>query len=259
MAFQKKSLSVIIITYNEAENLFDCLESVADIAEEIIIVDSGSQDATAAIAQQFGARWIVNTTWPGFGAQKNLALSHARCDWVLSIDADERLTPTSKQEISNILDQNTAPHAGYFIPRQSYFLGKPVKHCGWFPDYVLRLFRREHGQFSDSYVHEHIIVNTSTGKLKHPLIHYSYRYLDDVITKINRYAQAGAKQLYKKRRPTFLAQAEIHALAAWIRTLIFKRGILDGWTGLRIANMNAQTAYKKYAQLRQLWKTSSSL
>lgn len=247
IADTKGLLSVIIITLNEQDNLANCLQSVMGIAQEIIIVDSGSQDNTAAIAKQFGARFIVNAQWSGFGAQKNLALSYATCSWVLSIDADESLTPELRTEILAALEQ--PKYDGYLLPRQSYFLGKRVRYSGWYPDYVLRLFLRTQAQFSNNLVHESVLLNGKIGRLKYPLQHYSYRDLQEVQIKTNRYASAGAQQMYLLGKSAFKYQAVIHAIAAWGRAFILKLGILDGHTGWQIAKMNAQVAYKKYRQL----------
>lgn len=250
----KSLLSVIIITLNEQEHLATCLQSVIDIAQEIIIVDSGSQDNTAAIAKQFGACFIVHTQWSGFGAQKNLALSYASCPWVLSIDADESLTPELRAEIEAALTQ--PEYDGYSLPRQSYFLGKQVRYSGWYPDYVLRLFRRTQAQFSNSLVHESVLLQGKIGRLKCPLQHDSYRDRQEVQIKTDRYALAGARQMSQLGKSTFKYQAVIHAAGAWLRTFILKLGILDGHTGWQIAKMNAHVAYKKYRQLYH-WKQQS--
>lgn len=250
----RPSLSVILITLNEQENLATCLQSVIDIAQEIIIIDSGSQDKTEAIAKQFGARFIVTSEWSGFGAQKNIALSYANCPWVLSIDADESLTPELRAEILDVLEHPT--YTGYFIPRQSYFLGKPVRYSGWYPDYVLRLFQRTQAKFSDSLVHERVLVEEPIGKLKHPLQHYSYGNQQDVRTKIERYALAGTQQMHRTGKRSYIGQAIIHATVTWLRTFIIKLGMLDGLTGWHIANMNAQVTYKKYSQLRK-WQQAN--
>ena len=251
IAGEKGLLSVIIITLNEQDSLATCLQSVIDIAQEIIVVDSGSQDNTVAIAKQFGARVIINAQWPGFGAQKNLALSYASCPCVLSIDADESLTPELHAEIVAALEQSK--YDGYLLPRQSYFLGKRVRYSGWYPDYVLRLFRRTQAQFSNSLVHESVLLQGKIGKLKCPLQHDSYRDRQEVQIKTDRYALAGAQQMYQQGKSTFRYQALIHAIAAWWRTFILKLGLLDGYTGWQIAQMNAHVAYKKYRQLYN-WK-----
>ncbi len=238
---------MIIITLNEQDSLAQCLQSVTEIAQEIIVVDSGSQDNTVAIAKQFGARVIINAQWPGFGAQKNLALSYASCPWVLSIDADESLTAELRAEITAVLEQ--PKDDGYLLPRQSYFLGKQVRYSGWYPDYVLRLFRRTQAQFSNSLVHESVVLHGKIGRLSYPLQHDSYRDQHEVQTKTERYALAGAQQMYQQGKKAFSSQALIHAGAAWWRTFILKLGLLDGYTGWQIANMNAHVAYKKYRQL----------
>jgi glycosyltransferase involved in cell wall biosynthesis len=248
--------SVIVITHNEADTLADCLGSVADLAGEIIVVDSGSTDATEQIARAAGARFIRNTPWPGFGAQKNLALAHARYPWVLSLDADERLTPDLRAEICKVLPQ--AQHAGYRISRRNYFLGRLIRHCGWFPDRVLRLFRRDAAKFSDRLVHEQVLLHQgSVGRLQGHLMHYSYRSPTDIQRKITCYARAGAMHLYNRGKTDFYGQAYIKAAWAWLRTFIFRLGVLDGWSGWQIARMNAATTYAKYTQLREMRRQRS--
>lgn len=242
-------LSVIIITKNEAHNLEDCLRSVA-WAEECIIVDSGSTDATVSIAQQHGATVVHNPEWPGFGPQKQIALNHATQDWVLSIDADERVSPSLHTEIVAAM-QSSHSSVGFAIPRLSYFCGKPVHHCGWTPDYVMRLFQRGTGRFSDDLVHEKIIITGRTSKLREVLIHYSYRTMDDVTRKIEHYSNAAAAQMYAKGKRSNPLSAALRGTWAFLRTFIFKLGFLDGATGWQVAWMNAATTHRKYLKLAQ--------
>jgi len=243
-------LSVILITKNEAHNLQDCLDSIAGIAREIIVVDSGSTDGTLEIARTAGAKIIQTTSWPGFGPQKNIALDAATCDWVLSLDADERLTEDLRAQIRAAVE--TASFNGYEMPRLSYFCGKPVRHCGWYPDYIVRLVRRVKARFSENLVHESLIAQGPVGRLAAPLLHYSYRSMQDVERKIESYSAAGAQQMHARGKHTDHLQAMVHGAWAFLRTYIFKLGLLDGVTGYRIACMNMRASYLKYAKLLAL-------
>ena len=242
-------LSVIIITKNEAANICACLKSVA-WADEIIVVDSGSADDTARIAREMGAKVYVHADWPGFGPQKNRALDYAAGDWVFSIDADERITPELRSEIEQAI---TKPGAdGYYCPRLSQFCGKFIHHCGWYPDYVLRLFKRDAGKFSDSLVHESVLLTGKAAKLKNPLLHYSYLTQDDVERKVEHYSNAAAQQMFASGKRSGMLDAVLRSGWAFVRTYLLRSGLLDGAAGWNIACMNARTTYLKYRKLTAL-------
>lgn len=249
---KQSALSVIIITLNEAENLKGCLDSLTDIASEVIIVDSGSNDGTVEIARSAGATVIQTSVWPGFGPQKNVALNAATCDWVLSLDADERLTDSLRDQIRTAM--MSGEFDSYEMPRLSYFCGKPIRHGGWYPDHILRLFRRGSARFSDDLVHEHVMAEGKSGRLDSPLHHYSYRRMVDVERKIKSYSEAGAKQLFSRGKTSNPVQAAIHGVWAFVRTYIFRLGFLDGMAGYRIARMNQRSSYLKYVKLIGLHK-----
>lgn len=240
------TLSVIIITKNEADNIRACLES-ASWADEIIVVDSGSADDTVAICKELGAQVYVHD-WPGFGKQKNRALGYATKDWVLSLDADERVTPELQAQIMSAMAE--AKCAGYYLPRFSQFCGKFIRHSGWYPDYVLRLFRRGTANFSGDLVHEKLLLNGTTGKLHSPLLHYSYRTADDVERKVQHYAASAARQMSSAGKRATLLDAPLRGGWAFLRTYLLRLGLLDGKAGLAIARMNARTTYLKYKQLQ---------
>ncbi|BBJ00628.1 glycosyl transferase family 2 [Ferrigenium kumadai] len=238
-------LSVILITKNEAANIRACLDSVA-WADEIIVVDSGSTDGTTAIARDF-TQHVYEHDWPGFGPQKNRALDYATGEWVLSLDADERVTPELRAEITAVL---ASPRAeGYRIPRLSSFCGRFMHHSGWRPDYVLRLFRRDKGRFSDALVHEAVQVHGRVEDLKHDLLHFSYRDFDDVLAKLNGYSSAGSEMLQRRGKRGGLASALFHGLWAFIRTYFLRAGFLDGREGFMVAIMNAENSYYRYIKL----------
>jgi glycosyltransferase involved in cell wall biosynthesis len=244
------SLSVILITKNEEANLKDCLESVS-FADEIIVVDSQSSDKTQEIARSFGAKLEITSDWPGFGPQKNRALNLATQDWVLSIDADERVTPELKQEILTAIASPNAADC-YAIPRSSWYCGRFMKHSGWYPDYVDRLFKRGSAKFSDHLVHERLLPTGSSGKLNNHFLHYSYRDFSQVLKKVDVYSSAAAQQAFKQGKKGGLGEALIHGFWAFFRTYVLRRGFLDGKHGLALAISNAATSYYKYLKLWQL-------
>ena len=242
------SLSVILITKNEAANIRACLESVA-WADEIIVVDSGSTDDATAIAREMGAK-VYEHDWPGFGLQKNRALGYATSDWVFSIDADERVTPELRAELEQVMRDDKAE--GYYCPRLSQFCGTFIHHGGWYPDYVLRLFKRDAGRFSDSLVHESVQLNGASAKLKSPLLHYSYLTMNDVERKVEHYSSAAAQQMFQAGRRSNLAGAALSAGWAFVRTYFIRLGVLDGVAGWQIACMNTRTTWLKYRKLAKM-------
>jgi glycosyltransferase involved in cell wall biosynthesis len=245
------SLSVILITKNEAENIRACIESVA-WADEIIVVDSGSTDGTVAIAMELGAQ-VHEHDWPGFGVQKNRALGYATKDWVLSLDADERVTPDLRAEIEAVLNDGQAADS-YLVPRLSNYCGRFMYHSGWYPDLLPRLFRRGKARFSDDLVHERLIVEGSSGKLKGLLLHFAFDGLEEVLHKVNQYSTAGAAMMHKRGRQASLSGAVLRGLWAFFRTYILRGGILDGREGFMLAVSNAEGTYYRYLKLMLLNK-----
>lgn len=248
-------LSVILITKNESHNIRACLQSVA-WADEIIVVDSGSTDDTVVVAHEFTPHVYLHD-WPGFGAQKNRALGYACKDWVLSLDADERVTPELRSQIEKALEG--AAENGFYLPRLSQFCGQFVRHSGWYPDYVLRLFKRGKGSFSDDLVHESVKLQGAAGRLSSPLLHYSYMSEADVNRKVEQYAAAAAMQMRKSGRAVTRADAPVRAGWAFFRTYFLRLGFLDGSAGVGIARMNARTTYLKYKKLKALQSTQPAL
>ena len=241
-------LSVIIITKNEVDNIRACIESVA-WADEIIVVDSGSSDGTVEICRELGAKVFVHD-WPGFGAQKNRALNYAENEWVFSIDADERVTPELRAQLIDAMAD--AQHDGYYLPRFSQFCGKFIRHSGWYPDYVLRLFKRGAGRFSDDLVHESVRLAGKAGKLGSPLLHYSYLTQADVDRKVEHYSNSAAQQMLQAGKRATSMDGPLRGGWAFLRTYFLRRGFLDGRAGWNIALMNAHTTYLKYEKLRRL-------
>jgi glycosyltransferase involved in cell wall biosynthesis len=249
------TLSVIIITKNEAEAIRRCLASVT-WADEIIVVDSGSTDGTPDICREFGAAVTVTQDWPGFGPQKNRALDLASKDWVLSLDADEWLTAETRQEIEQAITKNNGA-VGYRLPRLSSFCGTYLKHGGWWPDYVERLFRRGAARFSDDLVHERLIIKGEVQTLQSPLMHESMRDLDEVLNKLNAYTTAGANMMRAKGKRASLATALAHGLWAFVRSYIFRTGFLDGSAGFIQAVTHGEATYYRYLKLALLNKNAN--
>jgi glycosyltransferase involved in cell wall biosynthesis len=256
---KKPTLSVILIAHNEANNILDCLASVS-FADQIVVVDSGSTDNTVELARASGAHVMQTTDWPGFGVQKNRALDLATCDWVFSIDADERVTPELAAQLKvainfnleNDSKSNSAidQHDAYEVPRLTQFCGQWIRHCGWTPDLVLRLFKRGHARFSNDLVHERLVQSEGTcGKLTTPMLHYSYPTPASYWRKLDQYSQAWAKQRHQEGKKTSMMRAAMSGLVAFVRTYFVRLGFLDGAMGFAVCTMQAQSAFGKYFTL----------
>jgi glycosyltransferase involved in cell wall biosynthesis len=246
------TLSVAIITRNEQAAIRRCLESVA-WADEIVVLDSGSSDDTARTARECGARVHVAPDWPGFGPQKNRALDLATGDWVLSLDADEWITPELRAEIERAI---AAPDhlPAYRMPRLSSYCGRFMRHSGWWPDHVTRLFKRDAARFSDDLVHERLIVDGVVGTLREPLRHEAIVDLEDALGKMNAYSTAGAMMMFERGEKASLAGAVWHGAWTFFRTYLLRAGFLDGREGFMLAVSNAEGAYYRYLKLMLLVK-----
>jgi glycosyltransferase involved in cell wall biosynthesis len=230
----RKTLSIAVIAMNEEANLPRTLASIR-WADEIILVDSGSTDATVQIARDFGARVFVEP-WKGFAAQKNFAIAQATGDWVLSLDADEEVSPELARQIRHLLD-GEPPLNAYQIPRRNHFLGKPLRHGGYWPDLKLRLFRRGAAQFELRPVHETMKTEGAEGRLTAPLLHHCNATLEEYIEHMNRYSSEGARLLAQsgctsRSRPAFLWNMLLNPAATFIYNYFFRLGFLDGREGL---------------------------
>jgi glycosyltransferase involved in cell wall biosynthesis len=239
------SLTVIIATKNEADNIEECISSV-QFADEILVLDSGSSDNTVVKAKAAGAT-VHSTDWPGYGLQQLRGIELSSSDWVLSLDADERISAKLRDEILNAISFPRAD--GYRLPRRSSFCGQFIRASGWVPDYTLRLVKREAAGFTDHFLHAHMTVNGIRADLIHPIIHYSYRNIDDVLEKLNRYSRGSAVDLLNQGVSSGLSKALLKGLWAFIRSYFLRRGFLDGQMGLVLALFNAETTYYKYLRL----------
>jgi glycosyltransferase involved in cell wall biosynthesis len=243
-------LSAIIITKNEAANIGACLDSIA-FCDERIVVDCGSVDGTPAIAKSMGAN-VTEHVWRGFGPQKNFALSLATGEWVLSIDADERVTPELAAAIGKIIAEGNAD--GYEIRRRTRFLGREMLQSRLFPDYILRLFRRHRARFTDVLVHESLICDGPVARLSGTLLHDPVARLEDALSRVDRYSTASAEMLVAKGRRVSFSTGIAHGLWMFFRIYILRLGFLDGRVGFLFAVANAEGSYYRYMKA---WLTTN--
>ena len=242
------TLTVIIATKNEALNIVECIQSVS-FANEIIVLDSGSVDGTQELATGQGAK-VFELDWPGYGKQQQRGISKSQSEWVLSLDADERISHKLMLEIIESISSGNFD--GYRLPRFSSFCGQFIEHSGWQPDYTLRLVKKEKGGFTDHFLHAHMTVSGKITDLKNPIIHYSYKNIDDVLDKLTRYSLGNARDLHEKGVKSSLGKALAHSFWAFLRTYFIRVGFLDGSKGLMLAIYNAQCTYYKYLKLIEL-------
>ncbi|HEX7137540.1 MAG TPA: glycosyltransferase family 2 protein [Vicinamibacterales bacterium] len=240
------NVSVTVITKNEAADIGRALASAA-WADEIIVVDSGSTDDTVAIARKYTDKVIVRE-WPGYANQKNHAASLASNDWILSLDADEVVTPDLATEVRQTLSTDP-PHAGFRIPRVTWHLGRWVRTTDWYPDYQMRLYDRRSGNWTGNYVHESVTVRGSTGQLKGEFQHYAYRDISDHLETIDRYTTYAARQMQDAGRRAGFFDVAVHPPLAFLRNYIAKGGIRDGIPGFIISALNSYYVFLKFAKL----------
>ncbi len=243
-------LSAVVITLNEEGNVAAALESVR-FCDEVVVVDAGSTDATREIAEAAGARVVVNTPWPGFAAQRNRAAQEARHDWVLAVDADERVTPALRDQIQEERARGF-PHAGYRIPRVAFYLGRWIRGTDWYPDRQLRLFDRRRGGWVGSLVHESVRVRGSVARLTAEIEHRPYADISHHMRTIDNYTTLWARQAHAEgMRARRLAPA---AGGAWafFRNYVLRGGVLLGEAGLTVSVLNSYYTYAKLAKLQEL-------
>jgi glycosyltransferase involved in cell wall biosynthesis len=245
-------ISFCLITLNEEENLPRCLRSCADLADEIVIVDSGSKDGTAKIAAEFSARF-VHHDWLGYVGQKNKVLSLAQNEWVFSLDADEELSPALRDEIRALKQSAIANDtSGFSMPRCVLYEGRWIRHGDWYPDRLTRLFRRERVKFAGGRVHERLEISGAVIPLRGDLHHYSFRDEADHRARGDRYAKLWAQDKYEAGKNAGALSPILHGAFRWLRGFVLKRGFLDGAQGWRIANISAREVALKYRLLREL-------
>jgi len=245
-------ISFCLITHNEEENLPRCLRSCADLADEVVIVDSGSTDGTARIAAEFGARF-VHQDWLGYVGQKNKVLSLAQNEWVFSLDADEELSPTLRDEVRALKQSTpTSETNGFSMPRCVLYEGRWIRHGDWYPDRLTRLFRRERVKFAGGRVHERLEISGKVTPLRGDLHHYSFRDAADHRARGDGYAKLWAQDKYEAGKTSGASSPVLHGAFRWLRGYVLRRGFLDGAQGWRIANISARETALKYRLLREL-------
>jgi glycosyltransferase involved in cell wall biosynthesis len=244
-------VSAVIITKNEEANIGRCLDSVA-WADEIVVVDSGSTDDTCQLATEKGAL-VYKIDWRGYGPAKAFSVEKASKEWVLSIDADEEVSNELRDEIKAVLSDSPA-HAGYDMPRLTRFLDRWIRHCGWYPDRVLRLFHKDHGNFNDAAVHEKVVLNGSLGHLRGHLLHWCYPTLDHYLTKSNRYTTLGAEQAFETGKRAGWFDITLRPAASFVSHYVIRQGFRDGLEGFLVSSLSAMAVLSKYAKLRTMQK-----
>lgn len=242
----RRLVSAVLIAYNEEDRLSACLNRLK-WADEIVVVDSGSTDATRAIASQYTSR-VVEIPWRGFGPQKQAAVELAAHNWVFVVDCDELVTPELAGEITSLLEQAELKSA-YDVPRRTFIGNKEIKYCGWYPDRTVRLFDRTRAKFSESLVHECVVVTGEKGSLSADLLHYSYGSIGGMLPKIGQYSDLWAQQMYAAGKDSGLLALLIKPTAAFLKVYLVKLGFLDGFEGLTIAVSTAYLTFLKYAKL----------
>lgn len=250
---KSQTLSVIIITLNEERNIARCLKSLRFSKKvfqrvKVIVVDAQSQDKTVTVAKALGAK-VFTRAWKGYGNQKNWALSKAKGNWILSLDADEELTMKLISEIEKVMTQNAQGVDGYFIKRKAFFLGKWIRHCGWWPDAQLRLIKRGRGAFTVEPVHEGLEVKGKTLELDEPMNHYTYDSIHQYLEKMNRYSDLSIIGIKQKKKTFWKFYVTVAPFLTFFRMYISRGGFLDGWHGLVVCGLSAFHDFCKYAKL----------
>lgn len=243
-------IAAVLIVKNEGHNLRACLQSVADWVDEIVILDSGSSDNTADIAAEFGANYQVEPVWPGYGKQRQLAQQRVTAEWCFWLDADERVTPELKEAICAVCDEAVG-RTVYSVPRRNWVFGRYLRHCGWYPDRVLRLYPTALTRYNDALVHEKVELDESmwVEPLQGDLLHTPYLDLEHYLVKSARYAKAWADGKAARGKTATLLQGIGHAIGCFVRMYLLRLGFLDGKAGFLISVLSAHSTFVKYADL----------
>ncbi|HDS09735.1 MAG TPA: glycosyltransferase family 2 protein [Firmicutes bacterium] len=249
---KKLPVSIAVIAQNEELNIEDCLKSV-QWGDEIILIDGGSTDKTTEIAKKFSATIIYNP-WPGHIEQKNFAIDQCKNDWVFSIDADERVSPELLNEIVSLFSEPDSLKDGYSCPRKVFYLGKWIKHGGWYPDQKIRLFKKSAGRWGGYNPHDKVILTGAAGKLKGDILHYPYKNITEHLKKINSYTSIMAAELFKKGKRSNIFKITFRPFFKFFRTYIFKLGLLDGFQGMIISILGCYYVCLKYVKLWEMQK-----
>ncbi|MFQ5721377.1 MAG: glycosyltransferase family 2 protein [Candidatus Aminicenantales bacterium] len=250
-------ISAVIITYNEEKRLEPALKSLQGVASEIIIVDAYSQDKTLKIAKRYTDK-VFQRKWTSFADQKNFANSKASFPWILSLDADERLSPQLRQEIL-ALKESEPQVAGFSMPRQVFYLGKWIRHSGWYPDRKIRLFRKDKAYWEGEYIHEDLKIEGRVAKLKGTIHHFTYGRIQDHLERINAFSELGAKKLYARGKKCRWYHLVFLPFFRFAKSYFLKAGFLDGFAGLVISVLNGYSIFIRYAKLKEIWKKGEKI
>jgi glycosyltransferase involved in cell wall biosynthesis len=248
-------ISATIVALNEERNIARAILSLK-CADEIVVIDSGSSDRSREIAASLGAR-VIDESWRGYAAQKNFAAESASNEWILSIDADEELTPELSAEIA-ALKRSPAQFDGWDMPRLARYLGRWIHHSGWYPDRKLRLYHRDRGRWQGDYVHEGVVVTGNIGHLNSNLLHYTCNSLTEHIRTLDRYTTLAAKSLVASGKPVPFRRLVVDPPWTFLRSYVMQRGFLDGGHGFVIAGMASFYTFMKYAKARSLFSGGES-
>ena len=246
------AISVVIMARNEEANIVDAISSVP-FASQVVVADTGSSDRTMELARVAGAE-VHSIEFDGYGTSKNRALQFCRGQWILSIDADERVSPDLADAITQA-NSTDFTYDGFLINRLTYFLGKPVRHSGWYPDYLPRIFRNGKGKFSERLVHESIEIDGRTSRLDGLLYHYSYETLEDYLEKMNVYSELNAREAFDSGRKYHSLDLIARPIATFVKMYFLRLGFLDGFNGFLLARLSSFHVYVKYIKLRELCKS----
>lgn len=243
-------ISATIITLNEEENIAEALETLG-WADEIIVVDSESTDRTVEIALRFTDK-VITQKWLGYAAQKNFATEQAGNDWVLNLDADERITPELQKQIETLKQSREVEAAAFEMPRKVFYLGKWIKHSGWYPDYKIRLYNRTKGDWQGAYVHESVKVDGVVKRLSGDILHYTVRNASEHHLRLDRYTTLAAQEAFETGKRASFARIAFSPVVTFIKSYLLKRGFLDGYQGFSIAWFAAHYVFMKYIKLWEL-------
>lgn len=249
------SLTVITITRDEENNIAECLDSVR-WADQIVVVDSGSKDKTVDLAKRYTAD-VYGIEWEGYGHARNFGLDRASGKWILWLDADERVTPELAEEIKRVVGRDEAGYSGYSVARRAFFLGKWIKHCGWYPSRVVRLFRRGEGRFNETRVHERLELRGNIGELRSDLLHYTDPHLQRYLAKLNKYTTLAAQDMAANGKPFRLWDLIVRPPFLFVKMYILRLGFLDGVHGFVLSVLSSAYVFSKYAKLWELTRNGS--
>lgn len=250
-------ISVVIITYNEEANIEAALKSVTDIASEIIVVDRYSSDETVKIAEKYTDR-IILREWKNFSDQKNFGNEKAEFPWIFSLDADERMSDELREEIQKLKGEEPEC-AAFSMPRQAFYLGRWIRHSGWYPDRKIRLFRKDKTRWEGEYVHEALVVDGQVCKLQGHLHHFTYGSIRDHIERINTFSELGAQKLYSQKKKCRWYQLAIMPSLYFLKSYFWRGGFLDGFAGCVISALHGYSVFIRYAKLKEIWKKGEQI